>query len=148
MISMFIPIEPVAQMRSRSRAFRDKTGRVRAMNYKAKKQEIAEDNLIGRLMAICREQNIKPFDQGTPLRLGVRVLKSIPASWSNKKRERASTQNIRPVGKPDLDNYIKHVKDCSKCILWHDDNQVVEYAPGTGKYYSVMPGWAITVEAI
>jgi len=61
-----------------------------------------------------------------PLALSVRVWKGIPASWSKKKQHDAEMNEIRPIGKPDIDNYVKAVMDAGNGVLWKDDSQVVE----------------------
>ena len=65
-----------------------------------------------------------PLD--TPVALSVRVYKAIPVSWSKAKRQQAESGILRPVGKPDLDNYIKGLMDAGNGILWVDDSQVCE----------------------
>ena len=65
-----------------------------------------------------------PLD--TPIALSVRVYKTIPVSWSKAKRQQAESKDLRPVGKPDLDNYIKAIMDAGNGILWADDSQVCE----------------------
>lgn len=65
-----------------------------------------------------------PLD--TPVALSVRIYKAIPMSWSKVKRQQAESGDLRPVGKPDLDNYIKAVMDAGNGILWADDSQVCE----------------------
>lgn len=77
--------------------------------------------------------------------LGVKIFRSIPKSFSRKKHREALEQRVRPVTKPDLDNYLKLIKDSANGILWKDDSQVVEYLPGTGKYYGEVPRWEIEV---
>ena len=54
----------------------------------------------------------------------------------------------RPTTKPDLDNLLKQFKDCAKGIFWEDDKQVVEYLPGTGKYYGSPARWEIVIEGV
>ncbi len=55
---------------------------------------------------------------------------------------------IRPTTKPDLDNCIKNLKDVCKGVFWQDDKQVVEYLPGTGKYYGDPARWEIEIETM
>jgi len=62
----------------------------------------------------------------TPIALSVRVVKAIPVGWSKTKRQQAESGTLRPVGKPDLDNYIKAIMDAGNGILWVDDSQVCE----------------------
>jgi Holliday junction resolvase RusA-like endonuclease len=65
-----------------------------------------------------------PLD--TPVALSVRVYKTIPVSWSKAKRQQAESNAMKPIGKPDLDNYIKAIMDAGNGILWVDDSQVCE----------------------
>lgn len=51
----------------------------------------------------------------------------------------------RPVGKPDLDNWIKLPMDALNGLVWTDDCQVVEFAPGTGKWYSTNPRLELSI---
>lgn len=88
----------------------------------------------------------KPPLEG-PLRLCVEFYRDIPRSWSKKKQIQANAGVVRPTSKPDLDNYVKAVKDALKGVCWLDDSQVVEYGP-TGKYYSDKPRIVVTVEPI
>ena len=41
----------------------------------------------------------------------------------------------QPAVRPDLDNYIKGLKDALNMVLWTDDSRVCQYGEGTGKYY-------------
>lgn len=61
-----------------------------------------------------------------PLALSVKVWKGIPASWSKKKQKDAELNEIRPIGKPDIDNYVKAIMDAGNGVLWKDDSQIVE----------------------
>ena len=62
-----------------------------------------------------------------PLRLTVTFSMGIPKSWSAKKKEEAELGNIRPTGKPDLDNLIKLVGDSlEKAGVYRNDSQIVE----------------------
>lgn len=77
------------------------------------------------------------------LALSVRVYKGIPASWSKKKRQEAIDGVVNPIGKPDIDNYVKAVMDAGNGILWVDDSQVIELH--AMKRYSTYPSVSITV---
>lgn len=50
--------------------------------------------------------------------------------------------------RPDLDNYIKLIKDALNKIYWMDDAQVVLYGPTTGKFYGNPPRIEVTVEEV
>jgi len=135
-MKFIIPIIPVAQMRARV-TVRGK----HAWAYKTKKQEQREATLLAFLV-----QERPPAPLEGPLLLGVRAFLPIPKSMPKFKRALALSGELRPTTKPDLDNLIKHFKDCAKELLWRDDKQVVGYLEGTGKYYSDRPRWEIEVK--
>lgn len=67
----------------------------------------------------------------------------IPSSWSPKKKERAHTETLRHVTRPDVDNLIKLYQDCMNQIIIEDDSQVaIGYAV---KLYSAIPRTEIEV---
>lgn len=134
-----IPVPPVGQMRARHSV---RNGF--SVTHKAKEQASREMTLKAFLI---RERPEKPLEG--PLRLGVCAYMPIPASKPKKWREQARAHVIRPTTKPDLDNMLKHLKDClTQMGFWKDDKQVVEYAAGTGKYYSESPRWHVWIEEI
>ncbi|MEG6507068.1 RusA family crossover junction endodeoxyribonuclease [Nitratidesulfovibrio sp. 1201_IL3209] len=135
-ISLYVPIVPVGQMRARHGVANG-----HARTYKHAKQRRAEETLTAYL---ARHQPPEPMDG--PVMLGVRAYLPIPKSKSQKWKADAQAGRIRPTVKPDLDNLLKHVKDClTQCRYWSDDKQVVEYLPRTGKYYSAIPRWEIDI---
>jgi Holliday junction resolvase RusA-like endonuclease len=81
-----------------------------------------------------------------PLQLTVIAYKSIPKSFSNKKRNLAIDGEIKPITKPDIDNVIKGIKDALKGVIWNDDSQVVELL-GV-KRYSDVPRVEINIKAV
>ncbi|KYG28161.1 RusA family crossover junction endodeoxyribonuclease [Alkalihalobacillus trypoxylicola] len=77
----------------------------------------------------------KPFEGQIALK--VRVYKPIPKSMSKKLREEAIKGTIQPVTRPDVDNYVKGIKDGMNSVIWNDDSQVVELT--VSKWYSENP---------
>ena len=69
--------------------------------------------------------------------LGIKFFISPAKSTTKKRLELISSEQYRPAKRPDLDNYLKLAKDAATGILWIDDNLIVEYLPGTGKYYTL-----------
>lgn len=79
-----------------------------------------------------------------PVVVRVGVYRSIPKSFSKKKREQAINNEVVPDTRPDLDNYIKALLDASNGLLFQDDNQVVKLV--ASKHYAKMPYAEIEVE--
>lgn len=74
---------------------------------------------------------------GGPLSMKVAIYKPTLKSFSKKKRESAEKGEIRPITKPDVDNYIKSVFDGLNQVIWKDDSQVVDLH--VSKFYSENP---------
>lgn len=136
MINCIIYGEPIAQGRPR---FTTQGGFARAYDP-AKSKDYKE---YIRLAAAQQMRGEKPLDG--PLTLSIRVYRSIPKSFSQKKVEAAERGKIRPITKPDLDNYTKGIKDALKSVCWRDDSQIVAYKEPFGKFYSVTPRIEIEV---
>jgi Holliday junction resolvase RusA-like endonuclease len=135
-----IPLPPVAQKRSRSRAIQI-GGKWTAMNYKAKDQRVQEDNFRALLYEHRPE---KPLEGA--LKLWVMAFLPIPKSKSKKWKQAALDGDIRPTGKPDCSNLIKHLEDICNGIIWQDDKLIVDLY--VEKYYSDRPRWVIVVEEL
>lgn len=136
MISVVVPIVPVGKMRARH-------GNVNGVTrtFKHAKQRQAEETLISFL---AMHTPLEPVDG--PILLGVRAYMPVPVSKPKRWKAEALAGTVRPTTKPDMDNLLKHVKDClTQCRYWTDDKNVVGYLPGTGKYYSDRPRWEISI---
>lgn len=133
-----IQLTPKGQRRARHTA---RGGFSRA--YKDPRQ-VAEENALE--FALLASRPLEPISG--PVLLGVRAYLPIPASRPKKWKAAAVAGEIRPTTTPDLDNLLKHLKDCLTMMrYWVDDRQVVEYLPGTGKYYSDSPRWEIEIRS-
>ena len=134
-----IPIIPKAQKRPR---FSNRSGFVKA--YKDKGQVQEEIALEALLLPHCP---LEPLQGQVMLKVGVYL--PMPKSKTHIWKMKAASGEIRPTSKPDLDNFIKHVKDClTRANFWRDDAQVVGYLQHTGKYYSVRPRWELEIVEI
>lgn len=78
------------------------------------------------------------------LNLIVDVYRSIPKSFSKKKIEMALNGTLRPTSKPDVDNYVKGIKDALNKVIWKDDSQIVSLT--VRKWYSDKPRIEIEVQ--
>ena len=136
MIKLVIYGEPVAQGRPR---FSTVGGFIRA--YDPAKSKDYKDYV--RLAAVSEMKGKVPLDGA--LALSVRVYRSIPKSFSKKKQALAEAGKIKPITKPDMDNYIKGIKDALKSVCWKDDSQIVTYREPFGKFYSETPRIEIEV---
>lgn len=81
-----------------------------------------------------------------PLRLLVMAFRSIPASWSEKKRAAAIGQSLHPTGRPDADNFLKLAMDSLNKVVWIDDSIVVDAR--ILKKYSERPRLEISISPI
>lgn len=84
----------------------------------------------------------KPFEGA--LKVHVDIYRQIPKSTSGIRTERKENKEIRPIVRPDLDNYLKSVFDGLDGITWGDDSQIVSLS--SEKYYSTNPRVEITIK--
>lgn len=133
MIKLTIPIIPVGQMRARHTTFGGFS-----KTYKDKKQESREACLNAFLA-----QNAPAMPMEGELVLRVRCYMPMP-KMTKAKTAAALSGEIRPTTKPDLDNLVKHLKDClTQMRFWGDDKQVVELV--ASKWYSDRPRWEVEI---
>lgn len=82
------------------------------------------ENLVK--MSYYQEHGDFLFDRDVPLKVIINIEKSIPKSFSNRKRELAINGFIRPITRGDVDNYAKTILDALNGIAYHDDAQVTD----------------------
>ena len=133
MISFVVYGEPVAQGRPR---FAHRGNFV--TTYDPAKSREYKDTVYS---VAVQHRPEKPLEG--PLEMRIIAFKAIPKSFSRKKAMEAVDGIIRPVTKPDLDNYAKGVKDALKGVIWVDDSQVVRLV--IEKRYSAQPRMEIEV---
>lgn len=127
---------PVAQGRPR---FSSQGGFTRAYDPKKSKDFKKYVKLV------AAENRPKKLLEG-PLQLFIKVYKPTLKNFSKKKLAAAESGELRPVTKPDVDNYVKGIKDACNQIIWKDDSQVVELL--ASKWYSEKPRIEIMVVPI
>lgn len=78
-----------------------------------------------------------------PLKIEILIFRAIPVSFSKKKQEQAANGEIRPITKPDCDNYAKLILDAMNGIFFSDDSQVISL--NIEKYYSREPRVEVSI---
>lgn len=111
-VALTIPGRPVAKGRPRFTS----SGHVYTPQATAEWEEV----LQAQMKKVCNT----PLEG--PLELEIYFCFRVPVSWPKWKREAAEEEEPWYMGKPDLDNLIKLVKDAGNGILWRDDAQVVK----------------------
>lgn len=83
-----------------------------------------------------------------PLHLEVTIYRQTTKaiSSSRKKAEAAEQGDILPVSKPDVDNYLKGVKDALNGVIWKDDSQVTDVI--ARKRYSARPRVEVIIKTL
>lgn len=80
--------------------------------------------------------------------LEIVVYKKPPQSISKVKKNALNLANevLRPITKPDVDNYAKGIKDAMTGIIWTDDSKVVDLR--ITKFYSMNPRAEIKIKTL
>jgi len=123
-ITLEVPGECVAQGRprfSRRGNFVHTYDPEKSRKYKSLVAISAKQVMLGREMLIGK------------LAMSVEVYRMPPKSMSKKKRAEALAGKIRPVTRPDIDNYLKGIKDALNKVVYNDDSQIVEVT--ASKFY-------------
>jgi Holliday junction resolvase RusA-like endonuclease len=106
--------------------------------------EVRKWQTTARVMAAEAMKGLTPLKG--QLEVIVWIYLSPPQSMSQKKRALALDRQIRPITRPDLDNYSKSILDALSSIVFLDDAQIV--ALHLYKYYDEKPRVVIHVEEI
>ena len=107
--------------------------------YTPNKTKTAENDFLKQALLSSPDKPI-----GGAISLDLKIYRSIPKSFSNKKKRLVDHGILLPTTKPDIDNYAKLVLDAMNSIFWNDDKQVVRLS--AVKQYSSNP--RIEVELI
>ncbi|PKR79411.1 RusA family crossover junction endodeoxyribonuclease [Halalkalibacillus sediminis] len=81
-----------------------------------------------------------------PLAVEIDIYRPIPKSMPKYKRAWIQNGDLRPVTKPDVDNYVKGIKDGLSNVIWEDDRQIVDLQ--VRKWYSDIPRVKVKVESL
>lgn len=124
MISLNIPIEPVAASRPRITKYG---------NFDTKKYKQFKKDMNYWLSFNYKDKLIEK----KPIMMDYTFYRPIQSSLSKKEHDRRKNNVVLPIVKPDLDNYVKAVQDCLIGNVIGDDNIVVE--SHSRKLYSEKP---------
>lgn len=76
----------------------------------------------------------------------IRFYRKVQKSVSKIEHARRTEGHVRPIVKPDLDNYIKSTLDALNGVIWTDDATIVEL--NTSKWYADDPRIEIEVKEL
>lgn len=131
-----IPGEPVAQ--GRPRAGKTRTGKtvlydpVKSKDFKQFVRLVAAQHAPKELIT-------------GPIKLHVDVYRPTPKNLQTKpKQALINSGELRPTTRPDVDNYVKGVKDGLSKVIWEDDSQVVDLT--VRKFYSLSPKVVVCIK--
>ena len=79
--------------------------------------------------------NFKPLEVG--IEVTMRFYRQMPSGGSKKDKILMELGVLRPIGRPDIDNYIKLVQDALNKTLYKDDSNIVTLH--AEKFYSCKP---------
>jgi Holliday junction resolvase RusA-like endonuclease len=129
MVTIKVPIEPVAFARSGANGSRRFTPKKQA-TFMGQFRHFAALAMAGR-----------PLLEG-PLEMTATFVYEVPASWSKIKREATKYKSSRP----DIDNCAKLCADSLNSVVWHDDAQVASLL--VQKLYGPYPEIIVTVREL
>ena len=136
MIKFTVYGEPVAQGRPRASTV---NGHVRMYDPKKSRD-------YKHYVRLAASQH-KPKELLTgPLKMKVQVFRPTLKSFSKKKKKQAEEGTLRPTTKPDVDNYVKAIKDALNSVIWKDDSQVVDLQ--VSKFYSENPRIEVEIDEV
>lgn len=128
--------EPIAQGRGRAAVVNGKV-----IVYDPKKSRDYKREIKAEAVKVRPE---KPWEG--PVSLEIRIYKSIPKSFSGRKRKLAVIGGLRPTTKPDVSNVCKGIEDAIKGIIIRDDSQIVNLS--VYKWYSENPRAEIIIRRL
>lgn len=119
-VEFVVPGEPKGKGRARSRIAKGRGGQQFVAHY-TPKDTVEYENLV-RVAAHEAMRGEAPTK--FPVHVSISVMCGIPASWSKRKQARALADEVKPTGKPDIDNITKAILDGMNKIVVADDKLV------------------------
>lgn len=139
MFDLEVPGPPQGKGRLRHRVVRSRANPMGYASGYTPAKTIRYEEQIG---ALARLQWRQAPVEG-PVFLCVVAYLLIPQSFSRAKRQSAISGDLRPVKKPDWDNFGKVCSDALNKIIFKDDSQVADAV--VRKFYSETPRLHITI---
>lgn len=115
--------EPVPKARPRTRIVKPKYGVPFIHHYQPAETEKYEQRIKAAAQLVMKDA--APLDD-CPIGLLVRAYISIPDSWSQKKKCAALRDELRPLSRPDHDNYLKIASDALNGVAYRDDSLITD----------------------
>lgn len=115
-----IDIAPVAKARPRFKMIHGHAMAYTTAKTKDFEQQIAEHYAL--------RANGVYFDRELPLKVSIVFGLPVPKATTKSRRLAMLTGRLKPVKRPDIDNYAKAVLDALNGVAWADDAQIVELA--------------------
>ena len=134
-----ISLQGAPQGKGRARAFL-RGGHIG--HYTPQKTRSYESLIYG--AAIVAMGDRPAFDE--PLLFEMSAVYAVPASWSERKRQKALAGEIKPAKKPDLDNIAKAWNDALNGVVYRDDALITVAL--LEKKYGPEPFVSVTVKPI
>jgi len=129
--------EPIAQGRPRAASMNTKNGS-KLIIYDP--EESRNYKQLVKIEAV-RVRPEKPWEG--PVSVEIRIYKTVPKSFSGRKRRLALAGGMRPTTRPDASNFCKGIEDALKGIIIRDDSQIVDLL--VSKWYSENPRVEVTI---
>ena len=135
---LVIPGEPVAKGRPKFRQIKTATKDF-VSTYTPKKTARYED----RVRYAAQQEWNRPLLRDTAISACIFAYRSIPSSFSRLKTQAAILGTVRPITRPDFDNYAKIAVDALNEIVYADDSAIVDCF--ARKFYSLNPRMEIVL---
>jgi Holliday junction resolvase RusA-like endonuclease len=137
---LVIPGEPVAKARPKLGTVPIGGGKFRATAFTPTKTRRYEDVIRN---VVAPQWSGRKLLAEVPITIVVDVYKGIPSSWPKKRQQAARANVLRPISKPDWDNYGKSVVDGMNGVVYLDDALIVD--AHVRKWYADEPRVEVTL---
>ncbi|MBX3703975.1 MAG: RusA family crossover junction endodeoxyribonuclease [Steroidobacteraceae bacterium] len=134
MIEFFVPTEPQGKKSPVAARFGNHTRILKSAKTRRYEEMVT-------LFASQAMAGAAPIDEAVTI--AVTAVLSVPASWSQRKRQQALSGLIIPTRKPDGSNIVKSIEDGCKGVVFRDDALVSDGS--WSKRYGATPGVQVRI---